>query len=90
MKESNIVEIEVTNPTEPSRMSKAAIRRLAGLFTTDSDSSVVKPVPEQAESDWKCATSIEKPVISNAMEPIRTTNMERAKMRRKETKRQKS
>ena len=69
----------------PSRMSNVAIRRRAGSFTTVSASSVVKPVPEKAESDWNRATSSDKPVIERVTVPMRITNIERATTRRRDT-----
>lgn len=42
--------------------------------------SVVYPAPENADADWKDATSGESPVIRRATDPIRTISSETAKI----------
>src|SRR6056297_3485320 len=67
-----------TAPTDPARMSNEMIRRRAVSFATFSASDVVNPAPEKAESDWKRATSSDRPVILSAIVPIRTMRNESA------------
>ena len=64
-------------PALPRKMRILMIFLLAGWETTYSLSLVVKPVPEKADWAWKDATSLESPVISRAVAPMRTIMRER-------------